>query len=59
MHPSFQDIVMNVESVLTYFSNRIDAENKDNSLSVAEVYQIIQQSSRQWPSEKLKVISIQ
>jgi hypothetical protein len=54
VHPSFQDIVMNVESVLTYFSNRIDSENKDNSLSVTEVYQIIQQSSRQWPSEKLK-----
>lgn len=56
VHPSFQDIVMNVESVLTYFSNRIDNENKDNSLSVTDVYKIIQQSSRVWPSEKLKVI---
>lgn len=55
VHPSFQDIVVNIETVLTYFSNRIDIEGKDRSLTVPEVYQIIQQSSLQWPSEKLKV----
>lgn len=54
-HPSFQDIVLNVETILTYFSNRVDIESKDRSLSVTEIYQIIQQSSLQWPSEKVKV----
>lgn len=54
-HPSFQDIVVNIESVLTYFSNRVDAENKESDISVNEVYQIIQQAALQWPSDKLKV----
>ena len=54
-HPSFQEIVMNIETVLTYFSNRIEA--LDKNLSVSEVYQIIQQSSLQWPSDRLRVIS--
>ena len=53
-HPCFQDIVMNIETVLTYFSNRIEAV--DRSLSVDEVYEIIQQSSLQWPSDRLKVM---
>lgn len=53
-HPSFQDIVMNIETVLTYFSNRIEAQ--DTTLSVAEVYEIVQQSSLQWPSDRLKVL---
>ncbi|CAG2107268.1 unnamed protein product, partial [Medioppia subpectinata] len=51
-HPCFQDIVMNIETVLTYFSNRI--EGIDRNLSVSEVYEIIQQSSLQWPSDRLK-----
>lgn len=58
-HPSFSDIVMNIDTVLTYFSNRIDIESKENGLSVAEVYQIIQQASLQWPSDKLKVSSLE
>jgi hypothetical protein len=52
-HPCFQDIVMNIETVLTYFTNRI--EGTDRNLSVSEVYEIIQQSSLQWPSDRLKV----
>ena len=52
-HPCFQDIVMNIETVLTFFSNRIEAV--DRNLSVDEVYQMIQQSSLQWPSDRLKV----
>lgn len=51
--PAFQDIIINIETVLTYFSNRIEATER--SLSVEEVYDIIKQSSLQWPSEKLKV----
>lgn len=54
-HPSFQDIVMNIETVLTYFSNRI--EGTERSLSVAEVYDIIRQSSLQWPTDRLKVLN--
>jgi hypothetical protein len=53
-NPSFQDIVMNIETVLTFFSNRIDAVSEHSTPSVGEVYQIIQNSSLQWPSDKLK-----
>lgn len=56
-HPSFQDIVMNIETVMTYFSNRIATESGENSLSVTEIYQVIENSSKKWPSEKLKVMT--
>lgn len=52
-HPSFQDIIMNIETLLTYFSNRI-AVSEDNT-SVAQVYEIIKNSSLQWPADKMKV----
>lgn len=56
-HPAFQDVVINIETVLTYFSNRIAAETGENeTLSVPQVYQIIENSSKKWPSEKLKVM---
>lgn len=55
-HPQFQDIIMNIEIILTYFSNRIEATERN--LSVAEVYEIILQSSLQWPSDRLKVFII-
>lgn len=53
-HPSVQDIIINIETVLTYFSNRIEVGEK--TLSVDEVFEIIKHSSLQWPSEKLKVL---
>lgn len=56
-HPSFQDIVMNIETIMTYFSNRIATESGENSLSVTEIYQIIENLSKKWPSEKLKVMT--
>ena len=52
-NPSVQDIIINIETVLTYFSNRIDAGER--TLFVEEVFEIIKHSSLQWPSEKLKV----
>ncbi len=53
-HPSVQDIIINIETVLTYFSNRIEVGER--TLSVDEVFEIIKHSSLQWPSEKLKVL---
>lgn len=56
-HPSFKDIVMNIETIMTYFSNRIANQSGENTLSVTEIYQIIENSSKKWPSEKLKVMT--
>ena len=52
-NPSVQDIIINIETVLTYFSNRIEVGER--TLSVEEVFEVIKHSSLQWPSEKLKV----
>ena len=50
--PNFQDILINIETVLTFFSNRMA---RDSVLSVEEVFDIIRDSSMRWPTEKLKV----
>ena len=55
-NPSVQDIIINIETVLTYFTNRI--EIGERTLSPEEVLETIKHSSLQWPSEKLKVSSL-
>ena len=54
-NPSFQDVVANVDSVITYFSHQIKTESKEETPSVQQVYEIIETSAKKWPSEKLKV----
>lgn len=53
-HVTFQDIVMNIETVLIYFSNRIEARQAQGALSVEDVYSEIEHSSNLWPADKLK-----
>lgn len=54
-NPSFQDVISNIELVLSYFSNLIPSDRPENPPSVDEVKEIIQVASKKWPSEKLKV----
>lgn len=51
-HPTFQDIMQNIDSVLTFFSQHL--ESVDQNLSVVEVSQIISAVCSQWPKDKLK-----
>ena len=51
-HPAFQDIVMNIETVLTYFENRVKSESQ--SLSPNEILSKIEHASLQWPADKLR-----
>ncbi|XP_074593965.1 dymeclin [Brevipalpus obovatus] len=51
-HSSFQDIIMNIETLLTFFSNRI-AQSEDNT-SVQQIHEVIKNCSLQWPSNKMK-----
>jgi hypothetical protein len=51
-HPTFQDIIQNVDTVLAHFSSRIEGQGKD--LSVHQVSQIIQEGALHWPSDRLK-----
>ncbi|XP_063217608.1 dymeclin [Bacillus rossius redtenbacheri] len=51
-HPSFQDIVQNIDVVIQFFSRKLDQVQKD--LSVSEVLSTIQQGALQWPPDRLK-----
>lgn len=57
-NPSFEDVVANVDAVLTYFSHQIRTESKEETPSVQQVYELIETSAKKWPSEKLKVCVI-
>ncbi|XP_064471607.1 dymeclin-like isoform X2 [Ornithodoros turicata] len=52
MHPNFQDVVHNLDTVLSYFSSRLEATDK--SLSVSEVMEIIKEAALHWPTDRLK-----
>lgn len=54
-NPSFQDVLTNIELVISYFTNQIKMQSQEETPSVAEVYRIIEESSKKWTSEKLKV----
>ena len=54
-NPSFQDVLANIELVINYFSKQISTNSSEESPSVSEVYRIIEESSKNWTSEKLKV----
>jgi len=51
-HPTFQDIIQNIETVVAYFSSHLESANKD--LSADYVLRIIQERALQWPTDRLK-----
>ncbi|XP_074661228.1 dymeclin-like [Tubulanus polymorphus] len=51
-HPTFQDIIQNIDTVLAYFSSRL--EQTDSNLSVEQVRDVIEQGIRQFSKTKLK-----
>ncbi|XP_013380447.1 dymeclin-like [Lingula anatina] len=51
-HPTFQDIIQNVDTVLGYFTAQL--EKPDRNLSVHEVLDIIKMGARQFKRERLK-----
>lgn len=50
--PTFQDIIQNIDSVLSYFSSKLDVSNND--LSVNEVLEIIQEGALHWSGDRMK-----
>ncbi|XP_071824894.1 dymeclin-like isoform X2 [Apostichopus japonicus] len=52
-HPKFQDIIQNIDTVLTYFSNRFDQHHGDN-MTDGQVLDLIKQSMLQWPRDRLR-----
>ncbi|XP_050489558.1 dymeclin isoform X1 [Bombus huntii] len=53
MHSAFQDIVQNIDSVINFFSYKL--EQKDQSqLGVTQVLTTIQQGTSEWPRDRLR-----
>lgn len=51
-HPTFQDVIVNIDTVLSYFSGKL--EQNGSNLSPAEVLQVIKQGSVQFRRDRLK-----
>ncbi|XP_022799189.1 dymeclin-like [Stylophora pistillata] len=52
-HPTFQDIIQNIDTVLAFFSARLE-QHPDQTLSVGVVLDVIKQGTLQWPRDRLK-----
>lgn len=53
MHSAFQDIVQNIDSVINFFSYKL--EQKDQSqIGVSQVLATIQQGTSQWPKDRMR-----
>nr|XP_054751775.1 dymeclin-like [Lytechinus pictus] len=54
-HPKFQDIIQNIDTVLTYFSVRLEeSQEEHHTPSVHQVLDIIKQGMLQWPRDRLR-----
>lgn len=51
-HPTFQDIIQNIDTVLNYFSARL--EKNGSNLSPSQVLEVIKQGSLQFKRDRLK-----
>ncbi|KAK2149759.1 hypothetical protein LSH36_437g01034 [Paralvinella palmiformis] len=51
-HPTFQDIIQNIDTVLNFFTARV--ESLDKSVSVQEVVEVIKQGAVQFRRDRLK-----
>lgn len=52
-HPTFQDIIVNIDTVMAYFAQKL--EQKGGNPSPSEVLEVIQQGSLQFRRDRLKV----
>lgn len=51
-HPTFQDIIQNIDTVLSFFTRKV--EQAEKNLGVHEVHDIIKQGSLQFKMDRLK-----
>lgn len=56
-HPTFQDIIQNIDTVLAYFLSKIERATSDHgqTLSVPQVLKVIEEGSVQFRKDRLKV----
>ncbi|XP_043232636.1 dymeclin-like [Amphibalanus amphitrite] len=51
-HPNFQDITHNIDTVLLFFSSKLESLHKD--IGVRDVHAVIQDGAKKFPLERLK-----
>ena len=54
VHSAFQDIVQNIDSVINFFSYKLE-QTDQSQIGVSEVLATIQQGTSQWPKDRLRV----
>ncbi|OXU25724.1 hypothetical protein TSAR_015033 [Trichomalopsis sarcophagae] len=52
-HSAFQDIVQNIDSVINFFSQKLE-QKEQSQLGVSQVLATIQQGTSQWPKDRLR-----
>ncbi|XP_058807013.1 dymeclin [Phymastichus coffea] len=52
-HSSFQDIVANIDSVINFFSQKLE-QKEQSQLGVSQVLATIQKGTSQWPKDRLR-----
>ncbi|XP_073536581.1 dymeclin isoform X2 [Phyllobates terribilis] len=55
-HPSFQDIMQNIDMVIGFFSSRLEQAGSD--LSVERVLEVIKQGAVALPKDRLRILSL-
>lgn len=55
VHSAFQDIVQNIDSVINFFSYKLE-QTDQSQIGVSEVLSTIQQGTSQWPKDRLRVL---
>ncbi|XP_014211106.1 dymeclin isoform X2 [Copidosoma floridanum] len=53
-HTAFQDIVQNIDSVITFFSEMLE-QKEHSQLGVSQVLATIQQGTSQWQKDRLRI----
>lgn len=51
----FQDVIQNIYVIINYFSDLLSSKSQHYEVDAQEVLGIIQQNSKYWPKEKIKV----
>ncbi|XP_012253717.2 dymeclin [Athalia rosae] len=53
MHSAFQDIVQNIDSVINFFSYKLEQRDQSH-IGVSQVLATIQQGATQWPKDRMR-----
>ncbi|XP_019432528.1 PREDICTED: dymeclin-like isoform X1 [Lupinus angustifolius] len=56
-HPSFNELLENIYTVLDYFESRMDAQKMDGNWSVNELLQVVIVNCRSWRVEGMKMFT--